>query len=178
MYIHMNDPLNPFITAPEMDFLIISSLFSFLYLFNSITGEVANEKFWKNHRLLLNIPSISCPNFSSIRPIHLKNPDFLIICSLFSFLYLPSSITEEVANEKIWKICRLLLHTSLYYIQISTQSVHCSSRNEFPDSFLYLSSSITGEVANEKFWKNYRVLPHTPTKSYTNFSLIHLQLVK
>ncbi len=39
---------NPYITAQEMDFLIISSLFSFLHLSSSITGEVANEKFWKN----------------------------------------------------------------------------------------------------------------------------------
>ncbi len=39
--------LNPFLTAQEMDLLIISSLFSFIYLSNCITGEVANEKFWK-----------------------------------------------------------------------------------------------------------------------------------
>ncbi len=36
MYTHMNNPLNQFITAQKVDFLIISSLFSFLYLSNSI----------------------------------------------------------------------------------------------------------------------------------------------
>ncbi len=45
MYTHMNNPFNQFITAQEVDFLIISSLFSFLYLSSSITGEVANKKF-------------------------------------------------------------------------------------------------------------------------------------
>ncbi len=59
--------LNLFITGQEMDFLIISSLHSFLYLFSSITGEVENEKFWKNHRVLLHTPTISYTNFSSIR---------------------------------------------------------------------------------------------------------------
>ncbi len=48
--------LNLFITAQKMDFLIISSLFSlFLYLSSSTTREVANENFWKNHRVLLHI---------------------------------------------------------------------------------------------------------------------------
>ncbi len=45
MYTRMNNLLNQFITAQELDFPIISSLFSFLYLSSSITGEVANEKF-------------------------------------------------------------------------------------------------------------------------------------
>ncbi len=36
-----------------MDFLIIGSLFSFLYRPSSTFGEVANEKFWTNHRSLL-----------------------------------------------------------------------------------------------------------------------------
>ncbi len=31
---------------------------------SSITGEVANEKFWKNHRLLLHTPTVSYLNFS------------------------------------------------------------------------------------------------------------------
>ncbi len=48
MYTFMNNPLNQLITAQEVDFLIISSLFSFLYLSNSFTGEVAKEKSWKN----------------------------------------------------------------------------------------------------------------------------------
>ncbi len=45
MYTCMNNSLNQFVTAQEVDFLIISSLFSFLYLSSSITGEIANEKF-------------------------------------------------------------------------------------------------------------------------------------
>ncbi len=53
MYTHMSNPLNQFTTAQEVNFLIINSLFSFLYLSSSITGDIANEKFWKNHRLLL-----------------------------------------------------------------------------------------------------------------------------
>ncbi len=37
--------LNSFITAHEMDFLIIGLLFSFLYLSSSVTREVVNKKF-------------------------------------------------------------------------------------------------------------------------------------
>ncbi len=58
-YIISKFQFNPFIAAWEMDFLIIISLFSFLFIFSSITGKVANEKFWKNHRVLLHIPTIS-----------------------------------------------------------------------------------------------------------------------
>ncbi len=111
IHTRMNKPLNQFITAQELDFLIISSLFSFLYLCSSITGEVANEKFWKNHRLLLHTPTVSHPNFSSICSLPLKKFDFLIISSLLSFLYPSSFITGEVANEKFWKNHRVLLHT-------------------------------------------------------------------
>ncbi len=68
----MNNLLSQFITAQEVDFLIISSLFSFLYLPSSITGEVANEKFWKNHRLLLHTSTVPCTNFSSIHSLQLK----------------------------------------------------------------------------------------------------------
>ncbi len=64
-YIISKFQLNPFTTAQEMDFLIMSSLFSFLYL----TGEVANEEFWKNHRVLLHTPIMSYLNFSSIRSL-------------------------------------------------------------------------------------------------------------
>ncbi len=45
MYNRMNNALSQFIAAQEEDFLIISLLFSFLYLSSSITGEVANENF-------------------------------------------------------------------------------------------------------------------------------------
>ncbi len=72
MNICMNNPLNQFITAEEVDFLIINTLFSFLYSSSSITKEVANQKFWKNHRLLLHTLTISYPNLSSIRSLQLK----------------------------------------------------------------------------------------------------------
>ncbi len=59
--------------------------------------------------------------------------DFLIISSSFSFLYLSSSIIEEVANEKSGKITDYCYIHPLYHIQILAQSVHYSSRNGFPD---------------------------------------------
>ncbi len=58
-YIISKFQLNPFVTVQEMDFRIISSLFSFLYLSSFITGEVVTEKFWKNHSVLLRTPTIS-----------------------------------------------------------------------------------------------------------------------
>ncbi len=64
-YIISTFQLSLFITAREMDFLIISSLFSLLYLSSSITREIANEKFWKTHSVLLHTPIISHTNFSS-----------------------------------------------------------------------------------------------------------------
>ncbi len=59
--------LNSFITAQEMDFLIINSLFSFLHLSSSVTREAENEKFWNNRRSLLHTLTVSYKNFSSIR---------------------------------------------------------------------------------------------------------------
>ncbi len=54
MTTHMNNPLNQFIAPEEVDFSIISSLFSFLYLSGFITWEVERtEKSEKKHSLLL-----------------------------------------------------------------------------------------------------------------------------
>ncbi len=105
----MNNQLNQFITAQEVDFLIISTLFSFLYLSNSITGKVANKKLWKNHKLLLHTLTILYPNFSSICSLQLKKWTSWLLA--FSFLYLSSSITGKVENEKFWKNHRVFPHT-------------------------------------------------------------------
>ncbi len=60
--------------------------------------------------------------------------DFLIIGSIFLFVYLSSSITGEVANEKnSRKITDHCYVHAMYHIQISGQSIHYSSRNGFPN---------------------------------------------
>ncbi len=100
-----------------------SYISTILYLSSPITEEVVNEKFWKNHRSLLHTFTILCTNFSSIRSLQTQEMDFLIISSLFSFLYLSSSIAGEVANEKFWKNHRILLHTpTISYTNFS--SIH------------------------------------------------------
>ncbi len=81
-----------FITAQEVDFLIISSLFSFLYL---STGEVANEKFWKNHRLLLQTPNISYPNFSSIHFVQQKKWISWLLAHYSHFYIFPVLLLEK-----------------------------------------------------------------------------------
>ncbi len=87
--------LNPFISAEEMDFLIIGSLFLFLYLSSSITGEVANKKFWKNHRLFLYTPTVSYPNFSSIRSLQLKKWISWLMVHYSHFYIFPVLLLEK-----------------------------------------------------------------------------------
>ncbi len=123
MYTRINNPLNQFITAQEVDFLIIGSLFSFLYLSSSITEDIANEKFQKNHKLMLHTPTISYPNFSSIHSLQLQKwiSWLLAHCSHFYiFLILLLESSEPKILEKITDHCHI---HSLYYIQISAQSV-------------------------------------------------------
>ncbi len=82
-----------------------------------------------------------------INPFHQFNTaqevDFLIISSLFSFLYLSSSITGEVVNENSGKITDYCYIHSLNHIQILVQSFHYSSRNGFPDYWLIILISIS-----------------------------------
>ncbi len=76
IYTRMNNPPSPLITAQEMDFpdyLAHYSHFCVAFLvFPVITGEVENKKFKKNHCVLQHTPTISCPNFNSIRSLKLK----------------------------------------------------------------------------------------------------------
>ncbi len=94
MYTCMNNPFNQFITAQEVDFLIISSLFLFLYLSSSITEEVANEKFLKNHRLLLRTSTVSYPNFSS-RSLQLKKWISWLLAHYSHFYIFPVLLLEK-----------------------------------------------------------------------------------
>ncbi len=55
-----------------------SHFYSVSCLSSFITGEVANEKFWKNHRVLLRTPTLSYPSFSSIRSSKLKKCSWLL----------------------------------------------------------------------------------------------------
>ncbi len=68
----MNNTLNQFITAQEVYFLIISILFSFLCISSSITGKVANKKFWKITDYCYMHPLYHNTNFSPIRSLQLK----------------------------------------------------------------------------------------------------------
>ncbi len=95
IHTHMNNTLHQFITAQEVDFLIISSLFSFLYLFSFITREIANEKFWKNHRLFLHTPTVSYPNFSSICSLQLKKWFSWFLPHYFHFYIFPVLLMEK-----------------------------------------------------------------------------------
>ncbi len=95
MHTCVNNPLSQFITAQEVDFLIISSLFSFLYLSSSITGELADEKFCKNHRLLLRTPTISYSNFSSIRALQLKKWISWLLAHYSHFFIFPVLLLEK-----------------------------------------------------------------------------------
>ncbi len=96
MYIYMNNLLNQFITAQEMDFLVIRLLlFSLLYLSSSIAGEVGDEKFWKNHRLLLHIPAGSYPNFSSICSLQLKRWISRLLAHYSHFYIFPVLLLEK-----------------------------------------------------------------------------------
>ncbi len=81
-----------------MNFLIISSLFSFLYL--SSYWRSSQRKILKKSNIIATYTH--CITFKlQLNPfITAQEMDFLIISSLFSFLYLSSFITEEVANEK------------------------------------------------------------------------------
>ncbi len=115
MYFLMNNRLNPFITVQEMNFLLISLLFSFLYLTSSITGEIANEKFWKKSEIVSTYTHYIISKFQLNPFIIVEEINFLIINSLFSFLYLSSSITGEVANEKFWKKSEII-STYTHYI--------------------------------------------------------------
>ncbi len=69
--------------------------------------------------------------------------DFLVICSLFSFLYLSISITGEVANKKFGKFTDYCYIRPLYHIQILAQYGHYSLRNGFPDYWLIILISIS-----------------------------------
>ncbi len=163
-----------------MDFLIISSLFSFLYFPSSITGEVANKKFWKNHRVFLHTPTVSYPNFSLVRSLQFKKWISWLLAHYFHFYIFPILLLENRERKILEKtqIIATYTHCIIYKFQLNPFTT--AQEMDFLIvsslfSFLYLSSSISGEVGNEKFWKNHRVLLHTPTILYTNYSSIHSQ---
>ncbi len=98
MYTRMNNPLNQFITAQEVHFLIISSLFSFLFS-SSITRKSSEQKILEKSQIIATYTHCIIHKFQLNPFITAQEMDFLII-SLFSFLYLSGSITGEIANEK------------------------------------------------------------------------------
>ncbi len=92
----MNNLLNLFIYSLRNGFSDCLAHYSYFYnvscLSSFITGEVAKEKFWKNHRVLLHPPTISYPNFSSVRSLQVKKwiSWLLAHCSyfyIFQFYY-------------------------------------------------------------------------------------------
>ncbi len=95
MYTRMNNLLNQFITDQEVDFLMISSLFWFLYLSSSITGEKANEKFWRNFRLLLHTSTISYQNFRSIRSLQFNKWISWLLTHYSHFYIFPVLLLEK-----------------------------------------------------------------------------------
>ncbi len=95
MYTCVNNLLNQFITAREVDFLIIGSLFSFLYLSSYSTGEVENEKFWKNHRSLLHTLTVSYTYFSAICSLQLKKWISWLLAHYSHFCIFPVLLLEK-----------------------------------------------------------------------------------
>ncbi len=79
----------------RIDFLNISSLFSLLYLSSSITGEIANEKFWKNLRVLLHTPTVSYSNFSAIYSLQLKKWISWLLAHYSHFYIFPVLLLEK-----------------------------------------------------------------------------------
>ncbi len=100
-----------------------SHFYSVSCLSCSITGEVANEKFWKNHRLLPPTPTTSYPIFSSIRSLHLKKWISWLLTHYSHFYTFPVLLLEKKRTKNSRK-SQSIATTTLYHIQISAQSVN------------------------------------------------------
>ncbi len=98
------------------------SLFSFLFPSSSITGEVVNEKFWKNHRVLLHTPTIY--KFQ-LNPCITAQKWISWLLSHYSHFYiLPVLLLEKQLTKNSEKITEYCYIHPLYHIQILAQSVH------------------------------------------------------
>ncbi len=115
----------------------------------------------------------TCTNNPLDQFITAQEVDFLIISSLFSVLYFPSSVIGEVGTKNSEKITDYCYIQPLCHIKILAQSVHYSSRNRFPDYWLIVLISISFQFY---YWRSskWKILEKSrSTATYPHHYIIY-----
>ncbi len=90
--------------------------------FQFCTGEVVNEKFWKNHGSWLHTLAVLYTNSSSIRSLQLKKWISWLLAHYFHFYIFPFPLLEKQRMKKSRKVteyCYTYTHYIIYKFQLN-----------------------------------------------------------